>query len=207
MGYSKRPRGSILGYERKGRFNIYLRGAVPKSAEKVLLRVPADQRLPIGVKVLERHKTGGKEWLYIDVPRTLLPVFDLPEISGQLEAEREEMARGEWSPQPKRRPPGKTAQRNLQIKKALSQRFGSKNVRVKGERGTAYGWVDITIKAEKPHKGDCDWRCEQCENKRWEVKREAWRILQETGLDKQLGHYYDDYGEKRPECTIEVKLE
>ena len=40
--------------------------------------------------------------------------------------------------------------RNKQIKTILSKEFGSKNVSVTGGRGTAYGWVGISIKATDP---------------------------------------------------------
>ena len=45
------------------------------------------------------------------------------------------------------------AERNRAIKKVLARRFGRKNVRVKGDRGTAYGWVNIYVQVPKPHKG------------------------------------------------------
>lgn len=40
--------------------------------------------------------------------------------------------------------------RNKQIKTILSKEFGGKNVSVTGGKGTAYGWVGITIKAADP---------------------------------------------------------
>lgn len=40
--------------------------------------------------------------------------------------------------------------RNKQIKTILSKEFGGKNVSVTGGKGTAYGWVGITIKASDP---------------------------------------------------------
>jgi len=38
-----------------------------------------------------------------------------------------------------------TTERNKLVKKALSERFGAKNVSVRGGRGTAYGWIEVTI--------------------------------------------------------------
>jgi hypothetical protein len=37
------------------------------------------------------------------------------------------------------------AARNRQIKKTLEQAFGRGKVSVRGDRGTAYGWVDVKI--------------------------------------------------------------
>ena len=37
------------------------------------------------------------------------------------------------------------AERNRQIKKTLEKSFGRGNIRVRGSRGTAYGWVSVHI--------------------------------------------------------------
>ncbi|MEM2352404.1 MAG: hypothetical protein QXT26_08370 [Thermoproteota archaeon] len=100
----------------------------------------------------------------------------------------------------------KTARRNRLIKAALSEVFGRENVSVKGDRGTAYGWVIITIYAEKPHEGECERICLACNDKRREIERKAWRILEETGLVEELNIYYDEMGNQRYECIIDVKL-
>ena len=100
----------------------------------------------------------------------------------------------------------RVAERNRAIKKALAKVFGFQNVRVKGDRGTAYGWVDITIIQPKNHECDGDWRCQECSKQTDEVKRKVWDILKETGLIKHLYTYYNDMNEKRYQCTITVKL-
>ena len=40
--------------------------------------------------------------------------------------------------------------RNQELKKILSKEFGAKNVSVTGSRGTAYGWVTMTVKTPDP---------------------------------------------------------
>ena len=104
-------------------------------------------------------------------------------------------------------------ERNRLIKKVLVEEFGFKNVKVRGDRGTAYGWVEVTITAQKPHKGDCEppytigGICKACDSKYWEIRKRVWRILEENDLIKELGIYYDDFNEKRYEILIDVRLE
>jgi hypothetical protein len=43
--------------------------------------------------------------------------------------------------------PSEVAQRNATIKRLLGGRYGKSKVRVTGNRGTAYGWVDVRIAA------------------------------------------------------------
>ena len=100
----------------------------------------------------------------------------------------------------------RVAARNRLIKKALGKEFGYSNVKVKGDRGTAYGWVTIRIMAERPHNGECDWSCPICSDFAYEIKRKVWQILKDTGLDKEIGTYYSDAGEERKECIIEVRF-
>jgi len=100
----------------------------------------------------------------------------------------------------------RVAERNRAIKKALSKVFGRENVRVRGDRGTAYGWVDITITQPKNHKCDGNWRCQECIKQIEEIKRRVWDILKETGLINYLYTYYNDMNERRYECIVEVKL-
>jgi len=100
----------------------------------------------------------------------------------------------------------RVAERNRAIKKALARVFGVENVRVRGDRGSAYGWVDITITQPKPHNGECDWRCQECARVRDEVKTRVWQILRETGLINELFTYWDDMNERRYECIVEVRL-
>jgi len=91
---------------------------------------------------------------------------------------------------------------------------------------TAYGWVHIKVRVERPHKGTCEeWEreknkgkdvyfsyvmsygeCEDCYNLRREVEKRVWEILEETGLYNELFTWYDDMGGKHKECTVEVEL-
>jgi len=100
----------------------------------------------------------------------------------------------------------RTATRNRLIKKALAAEFGYENVSVKGDRGTAYGWVKIKIKARKPHSGGCEWLCPLCREEMNKIVGRVWRILKESGLERELYTYYDDIGCERKECIIEVEL-
>lgn len=102
----------------------------------------------------------------------------------------------------------RVATRNRLIKKALVGAFREYGweVNVKGDRGTAYGWVDIKVKAKKPHSEDCDWRCQICNELRDKVRQRVWQILEETGLDKELYSYTDDMGYEHKECNITVEL-
>jgi len=102
-------------------------------------------------------------------------------------------------------------ERNKAIKAALAKEFGFRNVRVKGGRGTAYGWVDIYVTAEKPHPGPCEeptlfGECEKCREKKEEVRDKVWQILRETELYDEIGVYYDDFNEERKMCTVIVEL-
>lgn len=99
-----------------------------------------------------------------------------------------------------------SAKRNRLIKAALVAEFGRGNVSVRGERGTAAGWVNIEIKAKKPHEGDCDWGCLMCRDARDKVEGRVWQILAETRLDRMLYTWYDDMGERHYECSIRVEL-
>lgn len=96
------------------------------------------------------------------------------------------------------------AERNRLIKKALRKAF--LNVSVRGDRGTAYGWVNIRITEKKPHNEDCDWHCPTCSDKREQIRRRVWEILKETGLIHHLYKYTDDMGDTREECIVEVFL-
>ncbi len=49
-----------------------------------------------------------------------------------------------------RKSPSSMAVRNRAIKDLLESRYGKGNVKVTGNRGTAYGWVDVEIKAPWP---------------------------------------------------------
>jgi len=98
-------------------------------------------------------------------------------------------------------------------------------VRVRGGRGTAYGWVHIIIKVPKPHPLTCEeWEkeknkdkdvwvstvrfglCDECREVIDKTKDRVWEILRETGLINEIGTYYDDMGFERKECIIKVEL-
>jgi hypothetical protein len=100
----------------------------------------------------------------------------------------------------------RVVERNRAIKKALARFFGRENISVKGDRGTAYGWVNIEVRARKLHSGECDWHCLLCRDAKDKIKEKVWQILKETGLDKELYTYYDDMGCQHKECSITVDL-
>ena len=101
-----------------------------------------------------------------------------------------------------------TNTRNRKIKKELSKEFGYKNVKVVGGRGTAYGWVEITIYTKLP-KQEYDEsglpmyseRTEIMEN----IEKKVYKILNDTGLIDEIGCYYDDWGDCRKEVLVDVK--
>lgn len=77
-----------------------------------------------------------------------------------------------------------TAERNRAIKKTLEQAFGRGKVRVRGDRGTAYGWVHVNI----------DWTPLNNDQAR-EMKGHIWDLLRASKLAAQIGTYgYDDPG-------------
>jgi hypothetical protein len=98
------------------------------------------------------------------------------------------------------------ARRNRLIKAALAEEFGWGNVSVRGDRGTAYGWVNIKVRVKKPHSGECDLFCPFCRDFRDKVRARVWQILKQTGLDREIGTYYSDVGDERKECIIDVEL-
>jgi predicted sugar kinase len=94
------------------------------------------------------------------------------------------------------------AERNRLIKKDLAKIFGYKNVSVQGDRGTAYGWIDITIKQPKPHIEECNFNCPICNKKEEEIREQVKEVLKK--YENELSYYYDDFGEKRAEVIIRV---
>jgi len=77
-----------------------------------------------------------------------------------------------------------TIARNRAIKKTLETAFGRGKVRVRGGRGTSYGWVDI----------DIDWTPRDVEQRR-EMETQVLALLSIAGLMKEIGTYgYDDPG-------------
>jgi len=108
-----------------------------------------------------------------------------------------------------------TKERNRRIKKVLAKEFGHKNVRVRGHRGTAYGWVDINVIARKPHNGECErpvnwdkpyFECDDCRNKKRETRNKVWEILKGTELYDKLGTYWDDMNSQHKKCSVDVEL-
>jgi len=109
----------------------------------------------------------------------------------------------------------RVAERNRAIKKVLVREFGRENVRVRGSRGTAYGWVHINVRVPKPHPGECErpegwpypyYECDGCRQVREATERKVWEILKSTGLENELFSYWDDMGDRRKECIVEVEL-
>lgn len=104
----------------------------------------------------------------------------------------------------------RVAERNRRIKKELAKVFGYKNVKVKGGRGTAYGWVDVRILAKKPENCRCikgDWRlCDECRAKVDRIKQKVWEVLEKTGLIDEIGIWYDDMNYKHKKITVDVEL-
>lgn len=71
------------------------------------------------------------------------------------------------------------AERNRQIKKLMSQVFGASNVRVRGSRGTGYGYVDVDINFT-PRSAD----------QSAELRQLCKQLMRKAGID--LGFAYTD---------------
>ena len=77
-----------------------------------------------------------------------------------------------------------TAERNRAIKRVLETAFGKGRVRVRGARGTAYGWLTVSI----------DWTPRDADQSR-EMHGHVWDLLTAAGLEKHIGSYgYADPG-------------
>ena len=100
-----------------------------------------------------------------------------------------------------------TNERNKRIKTEISKVFGRENVSVKGDKGTAYGWVVINIKSNNPIDANCDDYRENRLRKSLNIENRVWEVLRKANLVKELGTYYDDEGGKHPEVNISVKFE
>ncbi len=72
------------------------------------------------------------------------------------------------------------------IKKYLSSKYGNKNVSVRNSSGTAYGWINISIKGEK----DKSW------NKSVEIEKELVELLKDNGLSFYTYLADEGYGTK-----------
>ena len=101
------------------------------------------------------------------------------------------------------------AKRNRAIKKILSKEFGRENVRVRGGRGTAYGWVDVTVTIPANFRiTDGGFYTQEAKEAMNQTQRRVIEILKREGLWEQLGIYYDDMPDasERREITIDVKF-
>jgi len=101
------------------------------------------------------------------------------------------------------------AKRNRAIKKALSREFGRKNVRVRGGRGTAYGWVDVTVTIPANFQIiNGGYYTQEAKEAMNQTQKKVIEILKREGLWEQLGIYYDDMPDasERKEITIDVKF-
>lgn len=78
----------------------------------------------------------------------------------------------------------RVAERNRAIKSVMEQAFGRGRVRVRGSRGTAYGWVDVRI----------SWAPRDADQSS-AMRSLVWRLLDAAGLSGEIGTYgYDDAG-------------
>lgn len=76
------------------------------------------------------------------------------------------------------------AERNRSIKRTLESAFGKGKVRVRGSRGTAYGWINCHI----------DWSPRDIEQTA-EMRSLVWDLLAAAGLESEIGSYgYNDPG-------------
>ena len=90
--------------------------------------------------------------------------------------------------------------RNKRIKTALAKHFGYKNVSVRSGSGTASGWVNIRVTV--PPKDGTYWLDKYIN----ETQEKVWKILREENLLDELSVWYDEMGNKRYECIVEVKI-
>lgn len=75
-----------------------------------------------------------------------------------------------------------TAERNRKLKKVCEQHFGRGKVRVRGSRGTAYGWVTLDIDVTPTSYAE-----------RHDLTTKVWELIRKNEI--QIGTYgYDDPG-------------
>ena len=92
--------------------------------------------------------------------------------------------------------------RNKQIKKVLSTLFDANNVSVRGGKGTAYGWCDITINGGP-----------RCSTEEFYTQLELARMkhIRQQAEDAIQGaefyHYWDDMGDKMSMVIIQIELD
>jgi hypothetical protein len=134
--YAVKPRGWVTGYQRKGRYRVFVRGSIPRSVEFVDLVVPADQKgltIPEGCEVVRRFKVPGvEERLIVKVPKERLREFDVPGIDDAFFEEK-----------PKREPKVETEfDREIGVIREALKRL-CPTLSVRRGTGTAYTWIDI----------------------------------------------------------------
>ena len=104
------------------------------------------------------------------------------------------------------------AERNRAIKKELVKQYG-KNVIVKGDRGTAYGWLNIKITLPTPaghvHQMDSYNRCNECREmtrkEKDNIRSVCHKVAKEIG--SYIGSYYADDGYNTPSSNILATVE
>jgi len=84
------------------------------------------------------------------------------------------------------------AQRNREVKKFLSGIYGSKNVRVKGGTGTAYGWMIVDIKRDD-------------ESTVWEIERKIVDFCKLNDFPLYTYTSYDSYGVDNYDILVKVE--
>lgn len=96
-------------------------------------------------------------------------------------------------------------------RKALADKYGSKNVSVRNGTGTAWGWVEANIYLDKNPNctGDNPIYCDSCRAKLNEASEQAYKLMQqawnETGV-KPYTYYADDgYNTQRDEVLVQAR--
>lgn len=98
-------------------------------------------------------------------------------------------------------------------KKALSEKYGYKNVTVRNGQGTAWGWVECRIDVKKPEtnctKAHTPWdTCYTCQDARRAISNEAealmYKAWQKEGLKPYTYLTDDGIGTDRNEVLIDV---
>lgn len=85
--------------------------------------------------------------------------------------------------------------RNRQIKKVLEQAFGRGKVRVKGSRGTAYGWVHVHIDYAPRNQRESS-----------DLRPMALQLIRAAKIELS-SHYSDDYTDNTPRASIIINFE
>jgi len=102
-----------------------------------------------------------------------------------------------------------TAERNRAIKKVLSREFGRGNVKVRGGRGTAYGWVDVSVTIPVDFQvSNGLYYTEKAKEVMDQTRSRIIQLLEREGLWDQLGIWYDDdpNSTERKQIIIDVNL-